>query len=78
MHGWGCDGVAPADDRAGHPYLGQRMTRAKKAMTRTMMMTRQLQYGPQPSIRLCHLSLNSRSVLMEVKEKPAGRRALVS
>jgi hypothetical protein len=32
-----------------------------------MMMMRQLQYGPQPSIRLCHLSLNSRSVLMITK-----------
>ena len=40
------------------------MTKAKKAMTRTMTMTRQLQYGPQPSMRLCHLSLNSRSVLI--------------
>jgi hypothetical protein len=45
----------PADDRAGRPYqdaadamssrpyLSQRMRKAKKAITRTMMMTRQLQ-----------------------------------
>ena len=29
--------------RAGHPYLGQRITKAKKAKTRTIRMTRQLQ-----------------------------------
>ncbi len=34
------------DDRACHPYLCQRMTKAKMARTRTMMMTRQLQQDP--------------------------------
>ena len=53
--------------RAGHPYLGQRRTKAKKAMTRTMMITRQLQYGPQPSMRLCHLSLNCLSSFMIIQ-----------
>ena len=33
-------------------------------MTRTTIMTRQLQHGPTELMRRCHLSLNSRSVLM--------------
>ncbi len=58
--------MRPARPRMTGPVIPtfQRSTKAKKANTRTMTITRQLQYGPQPSMRRCHLSRKAASSSM--------------